>query len=452
MCVRSFFSFNRGGRRRGYTLIEILMATSLSLILLMSAVRIFLMMNEGFGTARHLMSMTGQARNAQQLLQKDLSHYMTCMRPPRPVEAQDGYFVCGKFPLTYGNVPLNYIFVNEKSIWRNDNLQDPRVDPNLFNNSKEGLIDKVNYYVALTVCNHEEPFRFNDSNGNAYETPYAEVAWFVYKSNLCRIIVPVVEAFDRDESRMFLSNSSKMSEAVNFPTVPFLSTSPTDGLPLFRKINLGLLSDPRNRLITAYKNAERKTPTMIYSEFLRPGSNVLHHDVPFLWGWMGMRLDPTTGNTPLGSETEQARIKSLLDNWLVLPNVIQFEIQAWDPSTNRYIDLENLSASNYYRFNSNLETGSGRQDLRTCYDTWSTQMCASYYNPSSNVEYTAPRGLNGYVGAQESMGNFLTTNYRSIGPPPYSAPLPGIRIIVRNFDPDSGQVKEFRVVQDFRTY
>ena len=116
----------------------------------------------------------------------------------------------------------------------------------------------------------------------------------------------------------------------------------------------------------------------------------------------------------------------------------------------------------HYLYNYTLYEQAGRQNgLRYCYDTWSTLLCNMSYNTGSLPEewlyanYDVPGNDTKdsfMVGTLEYPGKYPTTTTRSVSPPPYSAPLPGIRIIVQTFDPDTGQVKEFRVAQDFKTH
>ena len=43
----------------------------------------------------------------------------------------------------------------------------------------------------------------------------------------------------------------------------------------------------------------------------------------------------------------------------------------------------------------------------------------------------------------------LTTISRKLHPPPYAVPLRGIQVKIRAFEPDSKQIREVTVVQDF---
>ena len=476
----------------GYTLIEILLATALSLVLLTSVIRIFLMMNASFGDARSFMHLATQATNAQIQLGKDLGHTTVTMSPPVAPEKESGYFVCGRIPATYNEGNSSQIpFLVDMSVIQNGGQF--WVDPNIFRGpgdpdldaladqqkvekARELLFKKVNSYIGMTICNHEEPFRFKDEKGVDCETPYGEVAWFVFRNNLYRAFIPVVASRDREECQMFLMANTS-TEAESWGNIPYMPKVSDSGIPLYRKVNMGMLGDPRYRFLTAYwSTSSDKTPSMLPINFLIPGGNDNYHDVPFLWGWLHLTFVPRGE----GSVGLNDHARTILDNWLVLPNVIQFQVEVWDPKQKRYILLgEELDKtegtyynagsenSKYYLYNYSLYSDAGKENgLRYSYDTWSTLLCNMSYNtnnpnsakPEDWVEEWTPADYKNnesyMIGTLERPGVYVSTlpNTRSVSPPPYSAPLPGIRVIVQTFDPDTGQVKEFRVAQDFKTH
>ncbi|MDO4584407.1 MAG: hypothetical protein Q4D62_09925 [Planctomycetia bacterium] len=353
-------------QRSGYTLVEILMATALALLLLVSVIRIFMMMSDGFAESRTLLEMLGRIRNAQRLLESDLSHYTVTMRPPRPIEADDGYFACGE------TEKLGIDSQSDKKVKRGDIYL---VNQNILDQSS------CKDYVSLTVFNKEAPFRYiknqtiTSGNSETLETPYAEVLWFVKEYDLYRIVVPVVP------------DNGDTGDGANFST-------------RYHRINLGELGSPENRIT----HADR------FNQFD-------------------------------------------LSNYMILPNVIHFEVQLWSPSDNEYITLEELktkSKGKYFR-DSEEGTESSATDQKSLYDTWSTSMLASSQN-GGELTSTSSTG----DGSVAIVTGIFTDNSESEVSesekfPPSTAFLPGVRIVVRAFDPSSGQVREFRVAQDFRT-
>jgi hypothetical protein len=98
------------------------------------------------------------------------------------------------------------------------------------------------------------------------------------------------------------------------------------------------------------------------------------------------------------------------------------------------------------------------------YDTWSSHYENAIYNPNSNLKTATPnqpdpnntglvpgRGSNGFdddlpgnpgYGIVDDAGEIHV-------PPPYPAPLRGIQVKIRVFEPDSRQIREMTVIQDF---
>jgi hypothetical protein len=110
-----------------------------------------------------------------------------------------------------------------------------------------------------------------------------------------------------------------------------------------------------------------------------------------------------------------------------------------------------------------LNSGLRAADLTTprIYDTWSTHYENTIYNPNSYL-YSTPinplspdttrpdlfpgKGTNGF----DDDGNGIVDDVNEIHvPPPYAAPLRGIQVKIRIFEPDSRQIREVTVVQDF---
>ncbi|MDO4575478.1 MAG: prepilin-type N-terminal cleavage/methylation domain-containing protein [Planctomycetia bacterium] len=342
--------------RRGYTLVEILMATALALVLLTSAIRIFMMMNEGFAESRVLIELLGRVRSAQRILEADLSHYTTDMCPPRPVEADDGYFSVGHDYSSSSTAEAS----NEK-IYRGGDTSYPMVDTS--------LVDDCFDCIGMTVFNKDAPFRYTNASGTTLETPYAEVLWFVYKNDLYRFLVPIVFAQDQAD---------------------------TSTRPRYETITLAALGDPENRL----------------ERYCLPQISTLETD-------------------------------GTLQNYMVLPNVIAFQVQLWDPIQNIYRTLDSITESasdtDYYRYHNVSAVEGGALPV---YDTWSAitmleTTASGTYSPIEDSRLVVSN-------------NSMFTSTTAENAPPSRSFLPGVRVIVRAFDPDSGQVREFRVAQDFR--
>lgn len=362
--------------RSGFTLVEMLLATALALILLVSVIQIFLMMNNGFAESRVLLDLLGRVRNAQLTLQSDLSHYTTVMMPPRSAWMEDGYFSCGKLP----NVTSIGLQSEGGGFYQKGGAANAANGANrVFLDSRMIDPEQDYHYIAMTVCNTDAPFHFTEQ-GETHDTPYAEVVWFVYQNDLYRVVVPIVP--QKNDSATVAAGAAAA------------------GIPAYRQVNLGLLGH-RNHRIT----------------------NQL--------------------STVLAGTT--------LQNYLVLPNVVSFRVDVWDPNTKSYVSMSTINASQYYSIQTNSIPNAGALGGGGyVYDTWSTLMM----NGKTNVNGAAANN-NGNLpaGLADRMEAFNGAVYTDASiRPPSQAFLPGVRVTVRAFDADTGQMREFRVAQDFRRW
>lgn len=241
-------------------------------------------------------------------------------------------------------------------------------------------------FAAFTVFNREKPFTFTDptvvgnTNPRTMQTPYAEVIWFVFKNDLYRVTVPFVNS--PDAPRNYYAFNGKGSETS--------STVTGARLPHVRMISPGMLGDYANRSMRA------------------------------VWS----RL---TG----GALTD---LPDQYEGCVVLPNVIMFKIQIYDPREKRYRDINDLNQSQYY----------DPQGFR--YPNISG-LGGINYDSGSTLSYVGNTAGTDDASVYENRDIYDTNSYQ----PPTTAFMPGMRIIVRAFDPDSGTVREFRVGRDFQT-
>ena len=361
--------------RSGFTLVEMLLATALALILLVSVIQIFLMMNNGFAESRVLLDLLGRVRNAQLTLQSDLSHYTTVMMPPRSAWMEDGYFSCGKL----SNVTSIGLQAEGGGFYQKGGPANAASGANrVFLDSRMIDPEQDYHYIAMTVCNKDAPFHFTEA-AQTHDTPYAEVVWFVYQNDLYRVVVPIVPQ---------KNDSATVAGAA------------AAGIPAFRQVNLGLLGHRSHRI----------------TEQL---------------------------STVLAGTT--------LQNYLVLPNVVSFRVDVWDPKTRSYVSMSSINSSQYYNIQtSSIPNASALAGGGYVYDTWSTLMM----NGKTNVNGVAANN-NGNLpaGLADRMEAFNGAVYTDASiRPPSQAFLPGIRVTVRAFDADTGQMREFRVAQDFRRW
>jgi hypothetical protein len=181
-----------------------------------------------------------------------------------------------------------------------------------------------------------------------------------------------------------------------------------------------------------------------------------------------VELDPQTGllkpsallngNTPVGQLYRESED-------LVLTNVLAFDVKIWDPTAvtgaadtaavrpgdpgfplastalarGAYVDLAYAPGANPSVFAGYPHLG----DLAV-YDTWS-----NHYE-KDGIDQDGVRGADTGTDGFDNNNNGLVDEFDEWeAPPPYPAPCRGIQVIIRVFEPDSRQIRQVTVVQDF---
>jgi hypothetical protein len=146
---------------------------------------------------------------------------------------------------------------------------------------------------------------------------------------------------------------------------------------------------------------------------------------------------------------------------VILTHVIAFDVKVFDPgAANGVGEFVDLGYANV-QYNPNLTTPAGTpQPLfyhlgdpnsglvggarHGCvYDTWSFHYEMAGRQPGDTL---AGRAVNGF---DDNNNGVVDDPDERIAPPPYPAPLRGIQVRIRCFEPDSRQLREVTVVQDF---
>jgi prepilin-type N-terminal cleavage/methylation domain-containing protein len=176
-------------RRRGYTLIEILVATALTLIVLAAVVQVFGTVSESISDARSFVEKVDQLRIAQRQLKQDLEGVTAYMTPPLAPELGLGYFEYVEGPL--GPVLPLWDQVNSPPNPAGSNLDRPvpnaQSSSNYEMDSTQGDVDDV---LMFTTRSRTLPF-VGRIAGVASQSQLAEVAWFVRGRTLYRRVLLV---------------------------------------------------------------------------------------------------------------------------------------------------------------------------------------------------------------------------------------------------------------------
>lgn len=178
---------SRASARRGFTLVEILVATVLTLVLMGMVVTVFGTVTEEISNSRATIETADRLRSTQLLLQRDLAGATARMVPPLRPEENLGYFEYIEGPI--GPVlPLRPVagaggYDIEGALDDIVNIQGTTL----------GDFDDV---LMFTSRNLETPFR-GIANGQSISSPVAEVIWFLRGTTLFRrtlLVAPAVQS------------------------------------------------------------------------------------------------------------------------------------------------------------------------------------------------------------------------------------------------------------------
>ena len=159
---------------RGYTLVEILVATTLTLIMMAAVVRIFGLVGDSVSDSRSTLEMNDRLRAAAARLQLDLAGVTAPMLPPLSPADDPGYFELIEGPI---GVTIPVFGTGGAAIDANGNPDTTVAD-----------FDDV---LMFTTRSLEKPF-LGRLNNTPAESRVAEVAWFVRGGNLYRRVLLVV--------------------------------------------------------------------------------------------------------------------------------------------------------------------------------------------------------------------------------------------------------------------
>jgi len=459
--------FGHGSARNGYTLVEMLVATTLTLIMMGAVATVFGMIGEGISAARATLEMSDALRGTAQRLRADLEGVPVPLVPPYRPEENKGYveYIEG----TTGPSGVTDTGGNDNTVGDTDDI------------------------LMFTTRSRGEPF-VGRVGGVATESQDAEIAWFVRGRTLYRRVLLVrpdlgpwaagsASGFynandlsvrlDRDSSGTLTLVANSLGDltkrecryahhyrgatAADDDTYPFSASRwGRLGLPTLGECSHGNWA------------VDQMNPVTVFGTVTLPNPNVMDFwsNTPFST-WSG--VDPGTGELT-------AYAGSRADEDVILSNVIGFDVKAWDPGApvtsngsvvllpgdssypgstvigyGAYVDLGYGGSSQFGGFSwdySDTNPPYGpRSELTRTYDTWSLHYEYDGIKETGNRSgLAADAGTNGF----DDDGNGLVDDWNEMETQaPYPVPLRGIQIKIRVFEPDSRQIREVTIVQSF---
>jgi len=459
--------------RRGFTLIEVLMATALTALLMVGVVEMFAAVGDSVNASRSILELSARLRTVQSRMQMDLEGMTVTMLPPRPPEGNEGYaeFREGPTGTSHESRLAFAARLNDMTVNDNDDI------------------------LMFTTRSKGRPF-VGRVNGIAQESDVAEVAWFVRGTTLYRRVLLVAPRFGQFPGSRQAGFYRDNDLSVHFDGTNLIPNTLADLTRRECRFAHCYAGDATTEDIRAGDPHATAGWAMLGLPTLRECSadgsssrNAWMACAPLPPGASTMTVDHWE-NIPVNCPELDQNTDALVDyvgprvaEDVILTNVIGFDIQVWDPgapvisnatlaigpgdegfdavtqpspvaSYGAYVDLgywpgySPAQGAPQPQFHHNGAAKSGLASTgERVYDTWSTHYEHDGIDQHGDGEVDlATDGFdnnnNGIVDDVGNLGEHETT-------PPYPAPLRGIRVKIRAFDPDSRQIREVTVVQDF---
>ncbi len=519
-------------RRRGYTLIEVLTATALTLVMISAVARIFGQISSSVADSRSTLEMSDRLRSAAARLQLDLAGHTVTPIPPRTPETNEGYTEISEGPVgpVIAVIPKDYAAYYPKDIpvdptdaWAPRAFKPHPDDETIwYADTTVGDNDDI---LMLTTRSADRPFvgrRWNavTSQVEAIESHVAEVAWFIRGRTLYRRVLLVAPGVNVSDPRLFppagfyelndLSVHAKLDASNNLYLVANTLADltrpenrfahPQDlGFP-FDVRRWGELGLPTLRECSHGNWVAGATNPGQLPITPKPGSSVNGVIKIDFWNdphpWE--ELEPMTGTHfdffPGPRVAED----------VILTNVIGFDIKVWDPgapivqdnndntivlapgdpdypppnkifvdftpvsygayvdlgylndgygiSNPRYVPLSGMPVPNFHHTGtplSKLQAGFGPSPglVARVYDTWSLHY--EYDGVDQDNDGMVDEGTDGFDNDQVGVQGVVDDPGERETSPPYPVPLRGIQIKIRVFEPDTRNIREVTIIQDF---
>jgi prepilin-type N-terminal cleavage/methylation domain-containing protein len=533
--TRLVSSAPRRRARQGFTLIEVLVATTLTLMLIGAVVSVFELVSNSVSDARATLEMSDRLRSTAMQLQRDLAGVTVTMLPPRRPEDNEGYFEYIE------NSILTATGRGQNVVLRPDNVSaaTPYARTPYAVDAETGAADltvgDTDDILMFTTRSPDRPFvgRYGAPTGadNVIESQVAEVAWFLRGRTLYRrqlLVLPGLSfslnargfyanydlSVHADSTGRLVPNTLgdltkreyRFAHPYNASDATRYRATSASGWPCpfpFDVRRWGLLRLPTVCETTSNGWSACFTfPTTgnVTSPGVRMPAALPQRTTVDMWrGPDGIVSD---GSISAAQAFDNANAFRVANPWhrnywdadtqrrcmddVMLTNVIGFDVKAWDPgaplysrnvsgSTTRtiavapgdpgfstsgsrvgygaYVDLGYLPSytaprgAPQPRFNDGYygETASSqpRSGLYRVYDTWST-----------HYEYDGIAQFGGRTDwATDGIDNDNKNGVDDAGEretkPPYPYPLRSIQVKIRTFEPDSRQIRETTIIQDF---
>ncbi len=329
---------------RGYTLVEILVATALTLIMVAAVVQIFGSIGESINESRTTLEMSEGVRTAKTRLEMDLAGITVTMLPPRRPETYEGYFEYIEGPI--GALPTSHPAYRPRPV-------DVDVDPT--NPPADTTVGDFDDILMFTTQSTGRPFlgRCAGAPEGVIESDVAEIAWFVRGRTLYRrmlLVAPAAPIADDTPVGFFAENDISVHVLFDSSNKPIRVVANSLGDLTKRECRFahrvhgkmtfpfdmrrwGQLGLPTLRECSSPRWFAWQSPAEVPRVSPKPWIDLWNdphpwHDDP------RFPVDKVTG-TLIGFEGPRVAED------VILNNVIGFDVKAWDPGAPVLLDSKN---------------------------------------------------------------------------------------------------------------
>ncbi len=451
----------------GYTLVEILVATTLSLMLLAGVITMFGQVGESITDARAMLEAADRLRLAAERLQQDLAGVTVTMIPPRKPEANEGYFEYIEGPvgvetMVDTNVTPNVTYPLNPAL---------NSEANVSPSPRDATVGDFDDILMFTTRTSGRPFvgKCASAAGGTIQSDVAEVAWFLRGRTLHRrvlLVTPSLGRWNISNANGFYANNDISVSVQKVNGVDWLAANSlgdltrrecrfahqcalTDSYPYDARRwswQCGLPSGftPTSTVIPALPTLRECSTTGWNAAFATPPASIPQRSVLDFW---------SNNEDYRLSDQAFATGNSRISDDVILTNVIGFDVMVWEPESQSYVNLGHTGIGRFAGNGAKVDRTSATASLPRIYDSWST-----HYESTglSSGDTRAGRSVNGLDddgnkedGTTEAANGVVDDANERLSSPPYPHPLRGIQVKIRVFEPDSRQIREVTVVQDF---
>lgn len=442
------------GAPRGMTLVEMLVAMTLTLLLMGAVAQVFGMLGQGVNGSRSMAELNDRLRAAGQRLRQDLAGITVDPTPPVRPELNSGYLEIIEGPLTDDST---------RNAWTPAATSDNR------------LVGDVDDVLLFTTLSPGEMFAgradttITTIEGSGVRSPYAEVVWF------CR---PTANTSD---PQTFTLHRRQRIVAAQPGTPPFVDTTPgapprnsagstpntitwTNLTTLYALTDISIRRHGRVAMPNSLGDLTRRE-----NRFLHVGAVFSEFPHPFY----AATFDPdnhTFDNNPARFGED-----------VILTNVIAFDVRVYDPAIQvravpnaagsaatalygvtpgdpgyglitstttpifgGYADLGSAPTFTGSRQNPVPRDPTIQFNYPLTYDTWTTSYESNGLDDDGDGVID-----NGTNGLDDNGNGVIDEPAERETAPPYALPLEGIQVRLRVYEPSSRQIRQMTILKSF---